>query len=344
MNFIDPRDVSPKAFLDSSIQMGISPTNIRSLLGTIVGNGDLDPMSWQEKELIPKKLAFSLSPLRSLKLLEVLKSPVDGFQKIIFQTPDGLKLETVIIPLLKENTVSICISSQVGCVMGCDFCATARMKDRRNLKSWEIIDQMRQAREIVKSQNKTITSAVFMGMGEPFLNYDNVMIAAENFCFPMPNAISSKSITISTVGLVSEIERFTKEKRPFRLSISLGSAFDEKRRKLVPVASRIPIKKVMEAASSYANSINDRVMLAYVCISGENISEEDAKELAKIIGETKVRLDLIEVTDTSNNYKKPSSEELTEFRDWLNVYLKQPVVRRYSGGADIRAACGTLET
>ncbi len=343
MNFIDPRNISPKEFVDSCPSFGISSVNSRRLLGAIVGHGDLEPSSWVSKEIIPKKIREELTPLPSLELLESITSPIDGFQKLIFKTEDNLKIETVIIPLLKENTVSICLSSQVGCVMGCAFCATARMPTRRNLKSWEIINQMQHARSIVTSQNKKITSAVFMGMGEPFLNYKNVIIAAEHFCFPSINAISSKSITISTVGILHEIDRFTEEKRPFRLSISLGSAFDHKRAKLVPVASKTPIRKIIEAAKRHAEAINDRVMLAYVCMAGENMFEEDAQELANLIGETKVRLDLIEVTDHTGKFKKPSEQEFTNFRDNLAKYLKQPVVRRYSGGADIRAACGTLE-
>jgi len=343
MNFIDPRTITPNEFIAQVPNFGISAVNARALLGAIVGKGDLDPSSWEANGLIPKKVAQSLSALPSLKLTKILTSSVDGFQKLIFETADNLQIETVIIPLLKESCVSICISSQVGCVMACDFCATARMTKRRNLKSWEIIDQMRQARSIVVAANKKITSTVFMGMGEPFLNYDNVMIAAEHFCFPIINAISSKSITISTVGLVKEIDRFTTEKRPFRLSISLGSAFDKKRKILVPVASRTPVRELIAAASRHAEAIKDRVMLAYVCISNMNMFEEDAIELARLIGETKVRLDLIEVTDTAGVYKRPNEEELIQFRDWLSIYLKQPVVRRYSGGADIRAACGTLE-
>lgn len=343
MNFIDPRTIPPKDFLTQVPNFGISAVNARSLLGTIVGKGDLDPASWEAAGLIPKRVAQELSPLLSLKLVRNITSSVDGFQKLIFETDDNLQIETVIIPLLKENCVSICISSQVGCVMACDFCATARMPKRRNLKSWEIIDQMRQARLIATKSGKKITSTVFMGMGEPFLNYENVMIAAEHFCFPIINAISSKSITISTVGHVKEIDRFTEEKRPFRLSISLGSAFDEKRQILVPVAAKTKVKEVIAAARRHSQAINDRVMLAYVCCSNLNMFEEDAIELANIIGDTRVRLDLIEVTDTAGKYQRPSETELKQFRDWLNIYLKQPVVRRYSGGADIRAACGTLE-
>lgn len=343
MNSIfDPRTISPKTFISTGTQFGLNKTNLRPLLGAVIGRGVTDPLLWAKEGLITKRLSEQFAPLPKLKLENVLTSAVDGFQKLLFRTADDLLVETVIIPLLKENKVSICLSSQVGCVMGCAFCATARMPQRRNLKSWEIIDQMFQAREIAQQSDRQVTGAVFMGMGEPFLNYDNVMLAAEHFCFPVLHAISSKAITVSTVGLVKEIDRFTEEGRPYRLSISLGSAIDEKRRKLVPVASRTPVSEVMAAARRHAHARKDRVMLAYVCIGGENILEEDAKALGELIGDTPVRLDLIDVNDTAGKYRKPTEDEIKQFRDYLNTYLKQPVVRRYSGGSDIRASCGTL--
>ena len=141
---------------------------------------------------------------------------------------------------------------------------------------------------------------------------------------------------------VEEIERFTSMKLPFRLSISLGAATDEKRRRLVPVAARTPIATVMEAARKHALTRRDRINLSYVCIRGENVSEDDARALSDLIGDTPVRLDLIDVTDHSGRYEPPSTEELRAFRDALSTYLKQPVARRYSGGADIKASCGSL--
>ncbi len=120
-------------------------------------------------------------------------------------------METVLIPLHKPGAVSLCLSSQVGCPMGCVFCATARMAQRRNLETWEIIDQFIQAREIVRSGGRRVTGAVFMGMGEPFLNYDRVMAAADLLRCPFGAAVAARSITISTVGLVPEIDRFTAE-------------------------------------------------------------------------------------------------------------------------------------
>ena len=251
-------------------------------------------------------------------------------------------METVLIPLHKTGCVSVCVSSQVGCVMACDFCATGRMPQRRNLASWEILDQLTHARRITLEQKRRITGVVFMGMGEPFLNFQNVINAADWMRQPLENAISGKAITISTVGLVQEIERFTDLNLPFRLSISLGAATDEKRAKLVPVASRTPIARVLEAARRHALAKGERVNLAYVCISGVNVGEEDAQALGSVIGDTPVRLDLIDVTDTSGKYHAPSPAELTAFRDALAKYVRQPVARRYSGGADIRASCGSL--
>lgn len=342
MNLIDPRAVSPKEFLKNLDNLGIKEKNGPRLLGAVLGNYHRDPKDWLKVGIINSGLANSLDVLPQLSLEKVVTSKVDGFQKLLFKTEDNLNIETVVIPLQKESNVTVCISSQVGCVMGCTFCATARMPKRRNLKSWEIIDQFQQAREVAEKNGQKVTGAVFMGMGEPFLNYKNVMIAAEHLCYPVLKAISSKAITISTVGVLDKILRFTEEKRPFRLSISLGAATDEKRKKLVPVASRIPIKDIIDAARQHSLSTKERIMLSYVCIGDENIFEEDARALADLVGDTQIRLDLIEVTDPTKLHRRPTDVEMNSFRDALNVYLKQPVVRRYSGGADIDAACGTL--
>jgi 23S rRNA (adenine2503-C2)-methyltransferase len=291
---------------------------------------------------LAKRFSAYVADLPSLALQQHLTSPKDGFEKLLFQTHDGMSIETVIIPLHKPGAVSLCLSSQVGCVMGCTFCATARMPTRRNLSSWEILDQVAQARRIVMNQGRRVTGAVFMGMGEPFLNFENVIRAADWMRQPLENAISGKAITVSTVGLVQEIEKFTDLNLPFRLSISLGASTDAKRAKLVPVAARTPIARVIAAARRHALTHKERVNLAYVCVSGENVSEDDAKALADVIGDTPIRLDLIDVMDTSGRYQPPSADELKVFRDALGRYLKHPVARRYSGGADIKASCGSL--
>jgi 23S rRNA (adenine2503-C2)-methyltransferase len=284
-----------------------------------------------------------MGDLPRLRLIESAASPIDNFQKLVFETYDHLVLETVLIPLHKPGAVSVCVSSQVGCPMGCLFCATARMPARRNLATWEIVDQVIQARDWVRREGRRVSGAVFMGMGEPFLNYDRVLAAAEVLAAPFGAAISGPAITISTVGLVPEIDRFTRERRRFRLSISLGAATDAKRRQVLPIAADTPVLEVMAAARRHIWARGQgRVMLAYVCIGGFNCGEEDARTLGKLIGDTPVRLDLIEVTDPTGRFQPPSEQELGEFRDALTRHVGQPVVRRYSGGKDIAAACGTL--
>lgn len=321
---------------------GADARAVRRLYSAILAQGIHDASVWGRSFQVPRRLSEAIGELPRLGQDRVQTSERDGFQKIRFQTVDGLPIETVLIPLHRAGFVSVCVSSQVGCAMGCVFCATARMPARRNLATWEIIDQWVQARDLARGQGRRVSGVVFMGMGEPFLNYDRVMTAAELLRCPFGGAVAAKAITISTVGLVTEIDRYTIERHKYRLAISLGAATDEKRARLLPVASRWPVREVMAAARRYALSRRDRVMIAYVCISGVNVGEDDARALGALIGDTPVRLDLIDVTDPTGRFLPPTPEELTCFRDALSRQLGQPVVRRYSGGADIQAACGTL--
>lgn len=334
--------MSPADFYQRASLLGISTDVVRRWAGAVIGRGERDPAVIMEAAQLAKRYAEHISAIPALTLKRHVSSSTDGFQKLLFSTSDELSIETVIIPLHKEGSVTLCISSQVGCVMGCAFCATARMPTRRNLNSWEILDQFIQARSLVMRQGRRVTGAVFMGMGEPFLNFTNVLNAADWMRHPLENSISGKAITVSTVGLTQEIDRFTDLKVPFRLSISLGAATDEKRARLVPVAARTPVAQVMESARRYALARKDRVNIAYVCVRGENVSEEDAIALGRLIGDTPVRLDLIDVTDTSGRYLPPTEDELRVFRDALATHLRQPVARRYSGGKDIQASCGSL--
>jgi 23S rRNA (adenine2503-C2)-methyltransferase len=321
---------------------GADARAVRRLYSAILGHGIHDPSVWGRSSQVPRRLSEAIGELPRLEQDRLQISERDGFQKIRFQTVDGLPIETVLIPLHRPGAASVCVSSQVGCAMGCVFCATARMPARRNLATWEIIDQWVQARDLARGQGRRVSGVVFMGMGEPFLNYDRVMAAAELLRCPFGGAVAAKAITISTVGLVPEIDRYTVERHKYRLAISLGAATDEKRARLLPVASRWPVREVMAAARRHASSRHDRVMIAYVCISGVNVGEDDARALGALIGDTPVRLDLIDVTDPTGRFLPPTPEELTCFRDALSRHLGQPVVRRYSGGADIQAACGTL--
>lgn len=341
---LDPRGCSPTELLQRCADRSIPIPQARRWLGAVIGRGDTTGEQWRERGILNRALREDIGEIPRLQIEQIDTSPTDGFQKLRLRCHDGAAIETVVIPLHSDDTATICLSSQVGCVMGCAFCATARMTRRRNLATWEIVDQFLLAREVARRSGRTVTGAVFMGMGEPFLNYAAVIAAAEVVSFPVENAIGAPAITVSTVGLVDEIARFTAEEHPFRLSISLGAATDEKRRLLVPVASRTPVASVMAAARHHALTRRVRINIAYVCVGGVNVSPDDAAALGELVGDTPVRLDLIDVFDPTGRFTPPTAPELATFRDALRRYVGQPVARRYSGGKDIRAACGTLAT
>ena len=181
-----------------------------------------------------------------------------------------------------------------------------------------------------------------MGMGEPMLNYDAVIQAARIFSEPCGMAIGAKAITISTVGLIDGIRRFTREGHPYRLVVSLTSADPILRRQLMPVEKTNPALLLIDALRDYHRTSGQRVTLAWTMISGVNTREEDARLLAGLTRGLPVKLDLIDVNDPTGQFNPPSPEELNGFRDALRKHLGMPVARRYSGGGDIGAACGLL--
>ena len=279
-----------------------------------------------------------------LTLLETRVSPTDGFTKHLFGSTDGARFETVLIPLVhrKDDPKAIlCVSSQVGCAMRCAFCATGRMGLARNLETWEIVAQVAQIRRALPYP---VRGVVFMGMGEPLLNYDAVMCAAHLFSAPSGLAISAKAITISTVGVVPAIRRFTREGHAFKLVVSLTSADPAKRRSVMPAADAYPSSELRDALAEYHAATGRRVTLAWTLISGFNTGAEDARRLAAWVGDLPVQLDLIDVNDATGQFVAPGDAERNAFRDALRAHLAAPVVRRYSGGRDIHAACGMLAT
>ena len=181
-----------------------------------------------------------------------------------------------------------------------------------------------------------------MGMGEPMLNYDAVMTAASILSEPCGMAIDSKSITISTAGVVPGIRRFTAERRRFQLIVSLTSANPARRAELLPVEKAHPTPDLMAALREYHAATRRRVTLAWIMMAGVNTGEQDARELGELARGLPVKIDLIDVNDPTGRYRPPSREELAAFRDALRKHVGAPVLRRYSGGADIWAACGML--
>ena len=277
------------------------------------------------------------SELPSLQVVERRRAD-DGFVKYLFESPRGGRFEAVRIPIFEDKYI-VCVSSQVGCALGCDFCMTGKMGFSRNLEAWEILDQVLQIRT---EADRPVRGVVFMGMGEPLLNFTESTKAARVMCHPAGLAISSKSITFSTAGWVPGIRRYVAEEVPYRLAFSITSAIAHKRAQVLPVEQTWPLTTLVEEIRAYALSRRERAMLAYVMISGFNTGREDAEALARTFEGIPVKIDLIDVTDPTGRYQPPGAEELAAFRDYLQV-VKAPIARRYSGGKEIGAACGTLE-
>jgi 23S rRNA (adenine2503-C2)-methyltransferase len=277
-----------------------------------------------------------------LERLDRVTSPTDGFTKYLFGGDGPEPFEAVRIPLLHrpgDEKYIVCVSSQVGCAMGCKFCATGRMGFRRNLATWEIVDQVLQVRD---DSPHPVRGVVFMGMGEPMLNYDRVMAACEVLSEPCGPAIEGKAITISTVGIVPGIRRFTAEGRNHRLIVSLTAADHDKRRALFPVEDVHPLPELMAAVRDYHAATGRRVILAWTLLRGVNTTAEDARRIAELTAGLPIQLDLIEVNDATGEFLPPGPEEMRGFRDALTTAVGMPVVRRYSGGADVQGACGML--
>jgi 23S rRNA (adenine2503-C2)-methyltransferase len=187
-----------------------------------------------------------------------------------------------------------------------------------------------------------VRGVVFMGMGEPMLNYDNVIQAAKILSESCGMAIAGKAITISTVGIVPGIRRYTAQRHRFRLVVSLISADADVRRSLMPVERSHPTSQLIEALREYHAATGRMITLAWIMISGINTRDEDAARLAELTRGLPVKIDLIDVNDPTGRFQPPSREELHRFRDALTARLGCPVDRRYSGGKDIHAACGML--
>ena len=299
-------------------------------------------------ESLPEVSAALLDRIRRevrlpcLELLDRRVSARDGFVKYLFRGEGPEPFEAVRIPLLHragDEKYVVCVSSQVGCAMGCAFCATGRMGFVRNLSTWEMVDQVVR---VQADSERPVRGAVFMGMGEPMLNYEAVVRAARILSEPCGMAISAKAISISTAGVVPGIRRFAAERLPFRLIVSLTSADSARRRELMPVEEAHPLPELMAAIREYHAVSGRRATLAWTMVSGFNVREEDAIQLAETTRGMPMTLDLIDVNDATGRFKPPSTEELAAFRDALRKHLKMPVARRYSGGQDIHAACGML--
>ncbi len=320
--------------------VGVTPRLARQIQAAAVRDGKLPAGPGISARVLDEVRKLAVIP--RLALIEKVVSPRDGFAKYLFRGAGPDPFEAVRIPLLHRKDdpkYVVCVSCQVGCALGCAFCATGRMGFRRDLAAWEIVEQVAAIRA---DSPHPVRGVVFMGMGEPLLNYESVIQAARILAEPCGMAISGKAITISTVGIVPGIRRFTAEQHPYRLVVSLTSANPVQRRELMPVEREYPTAELIQALREYHRATGQRVTLAWIMIAGVNTSERDARQLAELTRGLPVRLDLVDVNDPSGRFRPPLPAELGDFRDALRAWLGMPVARRYSGGQDIHAACGLL--
>jgi 23S rRNA (adenine2503-C2)-methyltransferase len=277
--------------------------------------------------------------------------------KALIELYDGLAVETVLLQHAQDRN-TVCVSSQVGCPLGCLFCKTGKIGYRRNLTAYEIAEQVLFFSYYLKGKNThkseshcenshknslkdpRITNVVFMGMGEPFLNYDNVMNAVRFFNDKDKFNIGARKISISTCGIPQKIEKLSKENLQVNLAISLNAPNNELRSRLMPINEKYPVKSVIDAAKKYIGVTNRRVMFEYVLIDNFNESRETALELAEILKGLLCFVNLIPFNG-KGELKAPSKEKISLFKSVL-VKSGISVTERYRFGQDINAACGQL--
>lgn len=294
----------------------------------------IDEMKNLPKQVIEHlKENFVLNPLRILKITGKDDSKT---RKFLLECQDGKMIESVL--MREQKRITICISSQIGCALGCEFCATGTMGIIRNLTIGEIVAQYLL---LFKESEKPITNVVFMGMGEPFLNYENVIKSADILNDPYGINLGARHITISTAGIIPGIERFTKERKRYKLAISLNGSNQEQRLKTMPIAKKYPMKDLIDSVIGYYNETRNYATFEYVLLSGINDSIADAKLIKKLIGDLPCKLNIIPYNEIGGKFKRPNDDKISEF---LNNFIDVPftVTARWSKGTDISAGCGQL--
>jgi 23S rRNA (adenine2503-C2)-methyltransferase len=294
---------------------------------------------WEEATALPKGLRAVLSAEAPAAVLELTRASraTDGTRKYLFKTHDGHLIETVMIPEKDRRTV--CISTQVGCPMGCTFCATGLLGIKRNLKAREIAEQVFVAARDVAPER--ITNVVVMGMGEPFLNYKETLLALKVLNDGDGFTLAARSIAVSTSGLVDKIRRFADEPEQFHLAISLHTPFEEQRKEIMPVASRHSIPELMDAARYYVEKTHRKLFFEYTLLAGVNDQPSHVEALSKLLDHPLYHLNLLRFNWTDTGFAATPKREAKEFLQYARE-LGLPATLRPSRGQDIDAACGQL--
>ena len=264
----------------------------------------------------------------------------DGTIKLLLELKDGNKIETVLMRYNYGNVA--CVSSEVGCNMGCCFCASGLLKKKRELTVDELVGQVLVLDDLLKNENKRVTHVVVMGTGEPFDNYDNVLDFIRILNHPHGLAIGARHITVSTCGIVDKIKKYAHEGLQINLAISLHAPNDQLRNKIMPINFKYNLTELMEAVKYYEKVANRRVTFEYILLKGVNDSKENALELVNLIKGTLAYVNLIPFNPVEElKYKRSDSKTVHQF---LDILMKNSVTAtiRKEFGTDIDAACGQL--
>jgi 23S rRNA (adenine2503-C2)-methyltransferase len=298
---------------------------------------------FEQMNNIPKELRKKLEEEFTINQSSIVASFQSSDESIKIQVKlfDNKIVETVLIP--SNDRVTVCVSSQVGCSLGCKFCATGYMKLQRNLLPYEIYDQVFFAKTIaIERYEKPLTNIVYMGMGEPLLNYNNVLTSIKQITMPDGLGMSPKRITLSTAGIAKMIKKLGDDQVKFEFALSLHAPTDEKRNELMPINETNSLEKLKEALQYFYKQTRTRVTYEYILLNQFNDSLEDARELLSICKWIPCKINIIEYNPiTEANFAKSSNNKMFAFKDFLEKNGVIVNIRR-SRGKDINGACGQL--
>lgn len=295
---------------------------------------------WSCATNLPLSLRKKLNRHFPLKIqAKIFPSPDQKTLKALITLQDGLSIECVLIHH-QDGRHTVCVSSQVGCPLGCLFCATAKMGFQRNLSAWEIIIQVLLFARLLKKEKKKVTNLVFMGMGEPFLNYSSVLQAIKILHDPHGFNLGARRFSLSTVGITEGIQKLSQEKLEINLAISLHAPTNELRSQIMPINQKYPLEKIFKAVDEYLQKTRRKVMFEYVMIKGLNDSLQCAQKLVPLIKGRLAMVNLIAYNPTQVFQPSPP-KRIKQFKEILKRAGLE-VTQRYRFGQDIHAACGQL--
>lgn len=336
MDKIDLKGMGLSELENFAVALGLKKFRGRQIFRWINQEGldDFEPMSDIGK---PVKAKLAQEAMIGSIITAKSQTSSDGTIKYLFQLSDGHYIESVLIP--DKGRLTLCVSSQAGCPVGCQFCATGQFGYQRNLSSGEIVDQFLKAQ---KSSGQRISNIVFMGMGEPMLNLENVLGACRILNDDYGPAVSQKKITISTVGIVAQMKKFIPLANKLGLAISLHSADEGTRQRIIPAARKNSLTDILAAAKQYTEQRGRRVSFEYLLLGGINDSIADARNLVRITDGIPCKINLIRFNPVKGMpFQRPSEENVIKFRDYLYPRTYAVTIRE-SRGIDIQGACGQL--